>query len=612
MRHTLTVLPAVALAKVGGLLLLAVGPLTAQVTKVNPIKLVAPSTTVSRLLVTDAGGAVAWSSAQAFLSAGTGVSISGNTVTNTLPDQTVVLSPGGIVTVSGSYPNFALGGTVATSGFLQGNGTSGFAVRFISGTTNGQVPTWNAGTSAWELGSGGLTGSGASPQVAYFGGTNTLTGSTALTYSGNNLLVGLAGADHVEIMPGTSEISFFDVGNVDARIKANTNTLQTNVGMAIGGNSSVTGNLDVSGSITTSSHFRAPGISSGPSGLGPTASGTLQAWAPTGTSPYLTFSENGIANRGAFGFPAGSGDFVWSVGNQTLAGGTERMRLTSAGRLSVGNTGGNPLASVHIAEGSVTAWEPLRAAGTVSGNMVTSLLNAYNTGGNGGQILQLSVGGPNAADPVLQWSVNGVGTWSAGVSNSNSDRFELAYQAAPNQGGFGMTLLTNGRVGINNNAPDLDLTVGGVLGIELPSGTTAHRPSVSAYILRNNVTVKGAEFKYETTWHRMFSKAVPTATVQSPAGTGASISITGNDLCGQITVNTGTSTTTGVFATVTFNQAHDPSLFTWVQITPSNDQAVADFARWRLNSAGNTSFNMRAITALTASTSYTFNYSVRQ
>jgi hypothetical protein len=52
----------------------------AQTTKIDPVRLLTPSPTVSRLLVTNASGATAWQDAQTFFSAGTGVSLTGNTL----------------------------------------------------------------------------------------------------------------------------------------------------------------------------------------------------------------------------------------------------------------------------------------------------------------------------------------------------------------------------------------------------------------------------------------------------------------------------------------------------------------------------------------------------
>jgi hypothetical protein len=47
----------------------------------------------------------------ASLVAGTGIDISGNTITNTLPDQTVAFSNSGPTTVTGTYPNFTVNST---------------------------------------------------------------------------------------------------------------------------------------------------------------------------------------------------------------------------------------------------------------------------------------------------------------------------------------------------------------------------------------------------------------------------------------------------------------------------------------------------------------------
>ena len=50
------------------------------------------------------------------LSAGTGISLASNTVTNTAPDQTVSLSPGTGIGVTGTYPSFTISNTSPSSG----------------------------------------------------------------------------------------------------------------------------------------------------------------------------------------------------------------------------------------------------------------------------------------------------------------------------------------------------------------------------------------------------------------------------------------------------------------------------------------------------------------
>jgi hypothetical protein len=62
---------------------------------------------------------------------GTGLSLAAGTLTNTAPDQTVVLTQGGTTTITGTYPNFTISsadqytGTVTNFGFTNGSGFQG-------------------------------------------------------------------------------------------------------------------------------------------------------------------------------------------------------------------------------------------------------------------------------------------------------------------------------------------------------------------------------------------------------------------------------------------------------------------------------------------------------
>ena len=85
----------------------------AQSTKIDATVLIRPSGTNSRFLITDGSGNVIWAQGSSLLSAGTGISISGNTITNSSPDQTVSLSGGGLTNITGTYPSF----TVTTNAY---------------------------------------------------------------------------------------------------------------------------------------------------------------------------------------------------------------------------------------------------------------------------------------------------------------------------------------------------------------------------------------------------------------------------------------------------------------------------------------------------------------
>lgn len=57
-----------------------------------------------------------FNSKQDGLTAGTGISLAGNIVTNTLPDQTVALTAGTGIGITGSYPNFTITNSSPSSG----------------------------------------------------------------------------------------------------------------------------------------------------------------------------------------------------------------------------------------------------------------------------------------------------------------------------------------------------------------------------------------------------------------------------------------------------------------------------------------------------------------
>ncbi len=89
-------------------------PAFSQVTKIDAPKLI-KSGANSTFMFTNASGAVVWGNAATLFTAGTGMGISGNTFTNTAPDQTVAFSSNVGVTVSGTYPNFSLTATDAST-----------------------------------------------------------------------------------------------------------------------------------------------------------------------------------------------------------------------------------------------------------------------------------------------------------------------------------------------------------------------------------------------------------------------------------------------------------------------------------------------------------------
>jgi hypothetical protein len=94
----------------------------------------------STILTTNGSGQVVWGNAASILTAGTGISISGNQIINTAPNQTVALTGGGIVSISGTYPNFTVSATE-----VDGSTTNELQTIAAGGTTSPTVTLSNSG-----------------------------------------------------------------------------------------------------------------------------------------------------------------------------------------------------------------------------------------------------------------------------------------------------------------------------------------------------------------------------------------------------------------------------------------------------------------------------------
>jgi hypothetical protein len=111
------------------------------------------------------------------------------------------------------------------------------------------------------------------------------------------------------------------------------------------------------------------------------------------------------------------------------------------------------------------------------------------------------------------------------------------------------------RVGINTATPDVSLDAGdNTDGIKLPSGASIDRKSVNN-VLRNNTDAEGLEYRENGNWYRLTSSKSPSAAVGAGAGTGALIGITGSDLAGEISIVTGTGAAAGQLFTITYGNS---------------------------------------------------------
>ncbi len=102
----------------------------------------------------------------------------------------------------------------------------------------------------------------------------------------------------------------------------------------------------------------------------------------------------------------------------------------------------------------------------VSGTYAMKLVNTRNTGNTGVSKLLLQVGGASAADAFIELIVNGASNnWTAGVDNSDSDKFKITPKStAPGSvanSGLIITSAAAALIGINKDAPNHPLDISG-------------------------------------------------------------------------------------------------------------------------------------------------------
>jgi hypothetical protein len=130
----------------------------------------------------------------------------------------------------------------------------------------------------------------------------------------------------------------------------------------------------------------------------------------------------------------------------------------------------------------------------------------------------------------------------------------------------------------------------------------AGKLTVKDTVINGTLTVNG---------HVITGNSSGTTSVASNAncGTGCTVSISGNDTSGIITVNTGTTPAAGIQATVSFGSAFGtaPKLV----ITPESLPASSVFPQYHYGST-TTTFDLKSYTALSASVTYKFSYHAEQ
>lgn len=339
------------------------------------------------------------------LTAGTGISISGGPVTasgtievtNTAPDQTVVLTQGGTTTITGTYPNFTISsadqyvGTVTSVSLTAGTGisisggpiTSSGAIEVINtapdqtvvltgtGTTSvtGTYPNFTINSADQYTGTVTSVTAQGSADISVTGGPITSSGTLYFSLSDTTVVAGNYGS-----ASSVASITVDAKGRITAAssvpiVVANVSLTASVTGtlpVANGGTglASVTANHVILGNGTSALTTVAPGTS----GNVLTSNGT--AWTSAAPSGVLTDVQTFTAT-GTWTKPSGA---KWVQVEIWGAGGSGRAHPTSGG----GGGGGAYATRLFLASDvSATVSVTIGAGGT----SVTGSTNG-NNGGN--------------------------------------------------------------------------------------------------------------------------------------------------------------------------------------------------------------------------------------
>ncbi len=301
----------------------------AQSTKIDATVLLRPSGTNSRFLITDGSGNVIWAQGSSLLSAGTGINISGNTITNSAPDQTVSLTGGGLTNISGTYPSFtittnALGTVQEEGGDLAQQPKINFIGSALTASNNGGSSRTDVTVAANVNGIADLASTGL---VVRTGAGAFAARSLSANADASGFSLGLGNADGVSGNPTLTVLTNAFAWKQSVRVATTAN-------ITLSGNQTIDGTLTLTGDrvlVKNQSTASENGVYITATGAW-SRSGDLDASAEFGNGQMI-FVEEGSAQ----------GESVWllttdgsiTVGSTSLA----YARLGRAGQATPGNYG---------------------------------------------------------------------------------------------------------------------------------------------------------------------------------------------------------------------------------------------------------------------------------